>query len=355
MSWINEYIYLVEKYAVKNKDKEIINFTNITNPKRLYIICYHVWNDTKYPFIQFMLEKEQDTMKLVLPFIEINSNTHNDINKLIIKKIGRNLENSIQNIWSDKNILYKGLINDSYEQIYALVDISSVNIRHMEYVASNLKASPSHIVFSLPSEIINFGSVYDIKISDNVKELFYDLPELGVLHEPHNKQPYPLPDAIYSGSFLQNVVYSSLFGPSKKYINAIGRTCYYFNVDFKTSYLDGGWVNEMFYTPDDVIDKKSSFKKYIKGGITRYALFPESFSVVELYDQKINITNDLLDTLNIFKQIYIVQRPKESDDIKVTILARDYNSFVPLSYCEINMQSIGDKYDDKKIEQYSLL
>jgi hypothetical protein len=358
MSWINEYIYLVEKYAVIGTD--LIDYANITTPKKLYIICYHIWNENKHPFIQFMLEKDTLSGELGLPFIEITSSTHDDIYKLIIKKIGSNLANSIQNIWSIKNVIYKGLINDSAERIYALVDITNVDIRQMHYIDSNSNPiSPqSRTVFALPSEIINFGSVYNIKINENVKELFFDLPELGVLHDAHKKKPYSLPDAIYSGSFLENVVFSSFFGPSKKYIKSIGRSCFYFNIGFKNAFLDGGWVNDMFYTPEDVIDKNSRFKKYLKGGIIRYVLFPESFISIEANNNDIVITEDLINTLNTCKQIYIVKREdtkNEENEMNVVLLVRDHDSFVPLSYCEIDMKSIGDKYDINKLENYKLI
>lgn len=352
MSWINEYIYLIEKYAVKETD--LLQCENITTSKRLYIICYHIFNGEKYPFIQFMLEKNIVTNQLCLPFIEINSKSHN-IDKLIIGKIALNLENSLQNIWALKNVSYKGLINDSFERIYALVDISNIDIRHIHYVETNLKQQPSHNLFVLPSEIINIGSVYNIDIDDDVKNLFSDLPELGVLHNSHKKNPYPIPDAIYSGSFLENVVYSSFFGPSKKYINNIGKKCYYFNTQFSDAFLEGGWANDMFYTPYDVIDKNSKFKKYLKGGITRYALFPESFFTVELENEPIVITEEIVDNLDLYKQVYIVQRVDNIQTTKVVLLISDYNSFVPLSYCEINMKSLGEKYDINKVHTYNLL
>lgn len=353
MSWINEYIYLIEKYAVRESDD--IDCEHINSPKRLYILCYHILNENKYPFIQFMLEKGLDIdakTSLHLPFIEITSNTHDDIHKLIVSKIGLYLHSSIDNIWSIKNIVYKGLINDSAERLYALVDISNVDIRNMHYVETNQKGNQSRIVFALPSEIINFGYIYNVKVHETVKELFYDLPELGVLHDKHNKKPYPLPDAVYSGSFFDNVVHSSIFGPSRKFINETGRSCFYFNTEFEDAFLDGGWANDVFYTPKDVVDRNSRFKKYIRGGITRYALFPESFTMVEADDDEIVFSSDLLDTLDTSKQLYVVRRL--IDDVKVLILVRDYDSFVPLSYCEIDMKSLGDKYDVNNVRLYRL-
>lgn len=352
MSWINEYIYLIEKYAVR--ENELIDYSHITSPKRLYIICYHIWNESKYPFIQFMLEKDEN-MELGLPFIEINMNTNDDIDKLITNKIIRNIDGLIQNIWSTKNVRYKGLINDTYERIYALVDVTDVDIRHIQYISTTSNIYANNVLFGLPSEIINFERVYDVNINENVKELFRDLPELGVLYNPQKKVSYPLPDAIYSGSFLQNVIYSSLFGPSKRFINSIGRSCYYFNAQFKTTFLDGGWANDTFYTPNEVIDQTSKYKKYLKGGITRYALFPENFIMIEVEDGDITVTEKMLDALNETKQVYLVQRLDEIDDMNIIILVRDHDSFVPLSYCEINMRTLGDKYDPKKLDTYKIL
>ena len=349
MSWINEYIYLIEKYAVR--EGELIDCSHITNPKRLYIICYHILSESKYPFIQFMLEKDENS-QLGLPFIEITTNTHEDINKLVTNKMVRNIDGLIENIWSTKNVKYKGLINDSYERIYALVDITNVNIRHIQY-SSNMHQS--NVLFGLSSEIINFGCVYDVYVNEMVKELFNDLPELGVLHNPHKKIPYPLPDVIYSGSFLQNAIYNSMFGPSKRVINDKTVSCYYFNTQLKYSFLDGGWANKNFYVPDEVINKTSRYRKFLKGGITRYALFPENFLVVEIDSDEIVLTKEIVDMLNETKQIYIVQRLDEIDDVNVVILVRNHDSFVPLSYCEINMNTLGDKYDLKNLDSYKIL
>ena len=302
-----------------------------------------------------MLEKDKNTNSLHLPFIDVNSDTHHNMNTLIIEKISKNLEECTEHGLYIKSIIYKGLINDSYEELYALVDISNINIRHIHYIASNIKYRMSHIIFALASEIINIGSVYDVKINQYIKDLFYDIPELGILHDPRNKTPYPLPDPIYSGSFLENAVHSSFFGPSKKYVRSIKRMCYYFDTQFENAYLDGGWANNSFYTSEDVIDRNSCFQKYLKGGITRYALFPEEFSMVEYNDDNIAITDNMLDILNDYKQLYIVQRHSIIDHVKVIILVRNYDSFVPLSYCEINMQSIGDKYDINNVINYKLV
>lgn len=352
MSWINEYIYLLEKYAVREGD--LIDCSHIVSPKRLYIICYHVSTEHKYPFIQFMLEKDEK-MELVLPFIEITMNTHDDINKLVTNKIIRNIDCLIQNIWSTKNVKYKGLINDSYERIYALVDVTNVDIRHIQYTTIKSNIYEINTLFGLASEIINFGCVYDVNVNENVKELFNDLPEIGILHDPHKKTPYPLPDVIYSGSFLQNAIYSSLVGPSKRFINNIVPSCYYFNTQLKYAFLDGGWANDSCYTPNEAIDRRNKYRKYLRGGITRYALFPEEFTIIEVDDNEINITKDILNKLNEIKQVYIIQRLKEMDDINVVILVRNYDSFVPLSYCEIDMRTLGDKYDPENLDKYKIL
>ena len=84
-----DYIYLFENHTKQNKDLEYI-YDNINNYEFIYILCYHITNTTKYPFLQFMMEKipfcnnfikEQFT----LPFVLLNKETMNET-ELVFKE-----------------------------------------------------------------------------------------------------------------------------------------------------------------------------------------------------------------------------------------------------------------------------
>ena len=81
-----EYTYLLEERA--NKD---ITLDNENGMVIIYLLCYHINNDHKYPFIQFMMDKipfcnNIIKERLILPYIIINEKSSDmDIELDIIK------------------------------------------------------------------------------------------------------------------------------------------------------------------------------------------------------------------------------------------------------------------------------
>jgi hypothetical protein len=54
------YIFMDYTYLIENLANKYITFQDIyqnTQANLLYILCYNVNNETKYPFLQFMVEK----------------------------------------------------------------------------------------------------------------------------------------------------------------------------------------------------------------------------------------------------------------------------------------------------------
>ena len=68
-----EYRYLLENRADKN-----IILEDINNENMIYILCYHIEDKYKYPFLQFMMEKVPFCNGLIkeqltLPYLIINN------------------------------------------------------------------------------------------------------------------------------------------------------------------------------------------------------------------------------------------------------------------------------------------
>jgi hypothetical protein len=301
MKEVSKYIYLIERFAVRKNSQ--IDCEHIKGIKSLPLICYHVNKEEKYPFIEFMLEKNENN-NLDLPFIEIDSHTE-DINYLIEKHIKDNITRLYLDYNQDKNIIIKGLINDSSERIYALVDLSEFIIQYTEYTKN------THYSFVLPSEIINSGITYDIHIHQNVKQLFYDLPELGILHDTISKKPLPLPDAVYSFSQLSQTQINSVLGPNK-----FNRESYfYLNTQFSNSIQT---------------DISSNILSY---GVNKYALFPDVFTIHIENETSLSLDKNKVNSLlNVYKQIYIQYVDNHFNDTKVDIIVREFDTIIPLSY-----------------------
>lgn len=300
----DKYIYLIERFAVRKNIE--IDYKHINGIKYLPLICFHINKDEKYPFIEFMLEKNEEN-KLDLPLMAIDSHTDN-INYLIKKHIKDNMTNLYLDYNKEKNIIVKGLINDSSEKIYALVDISDFIIQYTKYTQH------TNYCFVLPTEIINCGSTYDIPIDENTRQIFSDLPELGLLYEPTSKKPYPLPDSVYSISSLPQTEINSVLGPNKEK----GKSYFYFNTQF-TNIIH--------------LDISNNIVKY---GSNKYALFPDTFTIHIENEHNLSLSNNEINNLlNIYNQIYVQYIDNNFNDTKVDIILRTFDSIIPLSYYEI--------------------
>jgi hypothetical protein len=363
------YTYLMDRHA----DKNIVNHDILTHNMNIYgrgllnVLCYHVTQNSKYPFIQFMLEKVpfcNDIIKekLVLPLLTVSQETDQDFSITMIEKI----KNSLSAIGCDPSMLtldaYKGLISDKNERVYALVDISIVDIFRISLTRNN------PIWFSLPTEIMNIRSICNIPIDDDVTELFLNMPELSVLNIPDKMDTYPIPDAVYSGSYFRNVEFQSVFGVSKKQVyKSCGEYYYYFRL-FEDAVKDGGWVNEGGHKMIDLNDVSithnpagtklvdNEYGRYIRGGINRYALFPENYMVYTEPTKTLSLTDDDINIkFGVHKCIIIQYEEEDIDTILPDILIKEYESAYPISYHMLAKGILGDKYEIDQQDKYMII
>lgn len=243
-----DYTYLLEDNAVWIDDTRDITI--------LYLLCYNVNTDCKYPFLQFMMDKIPfcDNLvkeELTLPHIMINNNDDYDISVIIKKHI------------NNKSIEIKGVIKICHKY-YALINVSTCNTK----IKLN-RNSPYWFV--LPSEIICVKNVCNIPIDESVVSLFTENPEIGLLTNPKTHLYYILPDSVYTMGTIKSVEFNSIFGNQKtKPYNNCGE--YYF---FYRSFKDVSKIE------NDV-------------GINRYALFVEG----NLYLEETNecqLTNTIIE------------------------------------------------------------
>ena len=177
----------------------------------IHILCYHITKSAKYPFIQIMMEKQHyipltSVERFVLPFVSVSADTQTNLSKLVLDRVTRGL----QELGCDPSVLnesdaFIGLLDlnnvkDNHNVKYALVDISPVDIYRIGL--SRLNST----WFALPTEIMNMQTICNIPIDESITNLFLTMPELGMLHNPStNNSMYPLPDGVYTGSYLKQV------------------------------------------------------------------------------------------------------------------------------------------------------
>lgn len=204
------YTYSATQYC--NPDTATLDIFDDLINGQLNFICYHVTTSAKYPFVQIMLEsainEKSGKEHFIFPSVTIKKNDSNIAN-ILLKRITGDLKKLRCKADSLIEANYKGIFSDNTNKMYALFDISSVDITCLHL----FRITPTWFV--LPIEIINHGHICDIPVSDEVTSLFtYIMPELGILYK--DDEPYMLPDIAYTASDFKTAEFQTLFGPSKK-------------------------------------------------------------------------------------------------------------------------------------------
>jgi hypothetical protein len=292
-----DYTYFLEKIA--NNNISAIDLYDQSKPVNiLYLLCYHVTNTCKYPFLQFMMEKIPYCNNIVkeqfvLPFIILNTNTVN-MEEIVLNKIRYSLKNLNCDDTKVTNDMYKGIVSDNYslQKTFAVVDISGIDI-------SGLNLSRNSIIwFTLPSEIINTKSVCNIDIDDDVTDIFTNIPDFALLRNKETNNPYIIPDPVYTGGEYKDVEFNSVFGNRKSIAYESCGEYYYFYTSFGDAVKEGGWIktNNSYlndhcqkYNPAGRLIVDNEYGKYIQGGINRYALFVEGKNYIETENSTKNL------------------------------------------------------------------
>lgn len=344
-----EYKYLLEKNTNKN-----VPFDSMVNNKGvciLNILCYHIENQHKYPFLQFMMEKihyRNNVVKeqLTLPCVFVRDSS-NEIGDIVLERVkaGLNLLGCEYNKVTED--MYKGIVyGDDCVTVYALVNITGIDIYGLNFMRQ------SSCWFVLPSEIINTKKVCNIDIDSDIINLFTDTPEIGNLLNPNTKDYFIIPDAVYTGSEQKQAEFQSIFGNTKKKVYDSCGEYYYFYRSFGDAVKDGGWLkdDEIGKIGDRIIIENES-NKYISGCINRYALFVEGKIYLEIgYD--FVLTDNIIESLYPEPCIMICYADKHN--MKPDMLVKNYESFVCLSYHKLNKQTLEEHFDESNKKQYMI-
>ena len=342
-----DYTYFIENLANKHVTLDDIYENNQLD--FIYILCYHVNNESKYPFLQFMVEKipfcnNMITEQFILPSCIFTNTSQIPIQELIMQKIHASLTLLDCDTSKLNTNIYKGIFyDDIIGTPYALVDITTIDINYLKLTRDTT------IWFALPSEIINTKTICNIPIDPDLTQLFLYTPELGILHNPKTENQYIIPDAVYNGGEYKNVEFNSIFGQSKRKICETCGEYYFFYRTFNHSIQNGGWNNNTTNTNNNgrlLVDNE--FGRYIKGGINRYALFTESPKIYFEFNDKLTITDKMIN--DEYDQPCILIFYKNENENKEDIIVKDYESFFPLSYHGLNKKMLGEIYDKQNNE-----
>lgn len=343
-----EYTYLLDEKANKNLRFDDIVTNN--NTVILNLLCYHIDEQSKYPFLQFMMEKVPFCNNIVkeqltLPSIFLRDTSVNiqsivlDNIKLRLKMLGCEFNKITED-------MYKGIIfiqDDSSP--YAVVNITGIDIYGLNLTRQTLTW------FVLTSEIINTRKICNLNMDSDITTLFTDYPKLGLLVNKKTNETFIIPDAVYTGGEIKTVEFNSIFGNSKKQIYKSCGDYYYFYRNFGDAVKDGGWVKE---DDKDILGNRiilQNNNKYIHGGINRYALFIEGKIYLET-NTEFSLTDTIID--NLYPEPCIIICYTDKHEIKPDVLVKNYESFVCISFHKLDKNVLQDKYIENNRNEYMI-
>jgi hypothetical protein len=356
-------INLDYKYLVKSKANSYLSLLDVcANPTNvddiLNIICYHITDNSKYPFIQFMIHKVpycEGFMNegFVLPAVSL-LNKSDTIETIVVNNIKQSLTTLGLNVNKLDTDAYNGIITDMFDEQYALIDISNVDISSIPQMYRN---SPSWFV--LPSEIINSGTICNINIDNRLVELFTYMPQLGILHDNKNETMFPLPYAAYTGSTIKKLSFQSVFGNPKRKAYDSCSPYYFFHKRFGKAVKEGGWsekcdTTDIFLTHSNsgelLVDNE--YGRYIKGGINRYAIFPTYDTTVHIEETDVATITD--ENITNYEDTIFISFKTGKTNNNPNVLVKEFGSFMPLSFHTLDKRILDIKYEIDKIDMYMI-
>jgi hypothetical protein len=243
-------------YPLKTHASTIIDFDDFSLDEHdtAIILAYHINTTAKYPFLQFALQKIPEIPDImeehyILPYVQLQreSNIHESLQTCVESKL-TNLEN---------NFDYQGvLIIENIPFIFVEVFSNSYN---------------DFMHFALTTEIINTGQLYNVAICNSARNIFLEMPQLGLLYKENTQDFFPLPDVAFTTDSEKDAEFKSVFNNIKTKIYPQCREYYYFYRGFQEAsnkrqnivsrfavFIEGKMVfenEENFSLKDSVIDQ----------------------------------------------------------------------------------------------------
>ena len=274
----NFYNYTALNKLVNNIDNRLFNNIEIK------INAYEIKNNSKCPYLKYLLIKDELYETMFFPELKIITNDLNSENAIILSKVKLfNLLGLNNYSEFDKKICFKGFYLNKKE-VHIVFDLTDCNLQISDIYRMN------KLWFSLLDEIINQKNVCNFLVDTQVTNFFINNSDFIFLKNK-NGDNYELPVIGYIG--INDINYNKInfiytFGTPTKDKNAILGAYYYFT-DYKNAIREGGWSE----TGEQIMKNG----KRITGAIVRFALFLGKMKIVE------NLLNDENDISEIKKEM----------------------------------------------------
>lgn len=284
--------------------------------KQVNIVFYNINDNNIFPFIKFLLVKQEDTLDFYRT--KLSSQIKKDISNILFK--------------DESEIRVKGYV--AYKDQYYLF------VYLLENGRPSLCTRNQPFWYCLLDEIVNHNKTCNFAIHRSVAEFLLSNPDFILLKNPDSMLIYESPSVVYSGSHFRQVELDGLFGPQKKSELSLFGPHYYFT-NYEKAVEMGGWSStktEEYKFANLLTEPPNG--RYIKGGINRYALFSMKQMVIHTL-QPVYKMPAACNTL----YIGIMQLNEHIFNDSPIWIAKKSNQFVPLSYHELDKNTLGDVWN----------
>jgi len=252
--------------------------SNIT----IKITAYEIKNNTKYPYLKYLLYKDELSESLFFPVLPTTYQNVNSENVIKLSKLMLfNLLSLTEYSDFDKNMCFKGFYLNGRD-VHIVFDLTDCKLQIYDVYREN------QMWFTLLDEIVNHKNMCNFFIDSSVTNFFINNDDFIFLKN-ENGDNYELPVVGYigmNGINYNKVSFMYTFGNSTKDKTAILGPYFYFT-DYKNSIREGGWseTGKPVKKDDDLITD-NDYGRYKKGSILRFGLFLGKMKIVE------NLPND---------------------------------------------------------------
>ena len=306
--------------------------------ENVYICAYQVNNEGKYPFQRFLLINDFFNNSLVFPTIQNSKGLTCNLDIINFAKVNLFtllLKDNFEKF--DENLEFNGYFaTNNDNDLYLIFDITKCNVQIYD-----IEKNMNTVWLALLDEILNHKHLCNMIIHPNVTEFFTLNDDFCFLLD-ENECSYEIPFVGYVGKPESKLNFTYTFGPF-----------YYF-----TNY------NNAFNNAVDITDNKS--------GLVRFALFLGNTKYIEnqLNDpiddseiKSLRLEDDTLDQTyerlririsdhdgkwsQTYDSAYLGYIELDNGTVlnKPTVVLKDYNQQIPLSYHYVNKRTAKGEYD----------
>lgn len=318
------------------------------NDYNTYICAYDVNTDGKYPFQRFILTNNILDETLVFPQIKFCKEDSNEdiINFSKVILFGYLMQEDFEKF--NENVEFNGYFYDNdNNNVYLFYDITKCKIQ-----LNDIEKYYNKVWLVLLDEILNCKHLCNIKINTQVTNFFNLNDDFCFLLDDNNNS-YELPIVSYVGKQENKLNFTYTFGETMSNKNSILGPFYYFTDYFKA------------------FDEAFQHNDIKKSGVVRFALFVGRVKYIENYindnidSSEIKMQRLEDDTLDknmeqllmriedhdgkwreIYDSAYLGCLELDNGIIldKRTVVVKEYNQQIPLSYHYINKKTFKNDY-----------